>query len=105
MYAQDYLENEAECVGVENLKYSKSKGKEGVKNCEPRAKAKVARYNLALPAQLMTEIQSIADSECTTVLEVIRKFIKLGLVAVNAQRNNGRIILDQDGEKTIITML
>ena len=40
----------------------------------------VKRYNLALPEELFNEVQQIADKEHITVLEVLRRFIKLGLL-------------------------
>jgi hypothetical protein len=37
------------------------------------------RYNLDLPVDLFNELKQVADHQNTTMVEVIRKFIKLGL--------------------------
>jgi hypothetical protein len=43
------------------------------------------RYNVVLPAELFDQLQEVADQKHTTVLELIRRFIKLGLLAVRAE--------------------
>lgn len=43
------------------------------------------RYNVVLPEELFNELQEVADQKHTTVLELIRRFVKLGLLAVRAE--------------------
>jgi hypothetical protein len=43
------------------------------------------RFNVVLPAELLSDLEEIAEAKHTTVLELIRRFIKLGLLAVRAE--------------------
>jgi hypothetical protein len=47
------------------------------------------RYNLVLPAELFDELQEVADQKHTTVQELVRRFVKLGLLAVRAETTPG----------------
>ena len=42
-------------------------------------RGEMKRYSLELPVELFDEIRQIAHEQHTTVVDVIRKFIKLGL--------------------------
>lgn len=65
---------------------------------------KKKRYSLVLPQEVYDEVQCVADSEGTTVLEILRKFIKLGLIAVELEKkpNSALIIRTDDSEREII---
>ena len=56
------------------------------------------RYNLALPTELFEEIQNAADKENTTVVEMLRKFIKIGLLALDAQEKPGSALVIREGD-------
>lgn len=43
------------------------------------------RLNLALPDKLFNELQQLAESQDTSVTELLRRFIKLGLLAIKLQ--------------------
>jgi hypothetical protein len=58
----------------------------------------IKRYNLALPQELFDELQELADRQHTTVVELIRRFIKLGLIAVRVQENPDAALLIREGE-------
>ncbi|HEX8597355.1 MAG TPA: hypothetical protein VF952_02455 [Chloroflexia bacterium] len=60
---------------------------------------KLKRYNLALPHELFDQLEAIAEENHTTVVEVLRRFIKLGLVAVKAQKEENTTFLIREGEK------
>lgn len=105
MYAQESLGVNGGCVGVESSENKASKAKEADRAIEKQGKGKVSRYNLALPAILMDRLQDIAAEDCTTILEIIRRFIKLGLIAYQTQKEGGRIIIEKNGEKTILTVI
>ena len=45
------------------------------------------RYNLVLPQILFDELQRIADEKDTTVVEIIKRFIRLGLLVSNAEKS------------------
>lgn len=61
--------------------------------------AKTKRYNLVLPADLFTEIQRIAERDNTTVVEVFRKFIKLGLLADQIGNDPDSSLLIREGDQ------
>lgn len=59
----------------------------------------IKRYNLALPEEVFTEIQQIADENHTTMLEILRRFIKLGLIAHELEKNEDSALIIREGEK------
>ena len=59
----------------------------------------VKRYNLALPEELYGELQNLAENEHTTVLEIIRRFIKLGLIAVDVQNDPKSKLVIHEGKR------
>jgi len=65
---------------------------------------KTKRYNLTLPEGLFNEIQELADSKGTTVLAMLRKFIRLGLIVseLEDEPNSRLIIRTDDTEKEVI---
>ena len=67
---------------------------------------KLRRYNLVLPEELFDEIKKIADKRQTTVVEIIRKFMKLGLLAVQVEETPGSALLirENDVEREIILL-
>jgi len=62
------------------------------------------RYNLVLPEELFDEIQQIADNRQTSVVDILRRFIKLGLLADQIERSpdSGLFIREGNIEKHII---
>lgn len=66
----------------------------------------VKRYNLVLPEDLYNEVRRQADEHGTTVVELLRKFIKLGLLAMDVQEDpeSALIIREGDTEREIILL-
>ena len=65
----------------------------------PRSRpGKVKRYNLALPEDMFREVEQLAEQEHTTVLEVIRRSVKLGLLAASVQKTPGASLVIRQGE-------
>jgi hypothetical protein len=64
------------------------------------------RYSLVLPEDLFMAIQELADQRQTTVVDLIRRFIKLGLIAAKIEDTPGAalIIRDGDTERQIILL-
>ncbi len=60
--------------------------------------ATLKRYNLALPEDLFNEIQKLSDSQHITVLELLRRFIKLGLLVSKIQENPDSALFIREGE-------
>lgn len=105
MYSQEVLGSKGRDVCMENIEPKDAKQKERKKPIKREGKADVTRYNLSLPSPLMESLQKMADDECTTVLEIIRKFIKLGIILIESQKNGGKVILEQGGEKMILAVI
>lgn len=65
---------------------------------------RIKRYNLALPEDLFNELQQTADQRQTTVVELLRKFIKLGLLIIQTEDSSGSTfwLKEGDSEKQII---
>lgn len=61
------------------------------------SKAKLKRYNLALPEDLFREVELLAEREHTTVLEVIRRSVKLGLLIAQVQQTPGASFVIREG--------
>ena len=68
--------------------------------------AKVYRYNLALPQELFEELKDAAENRGTTVVEMLRKFIKLRLIVLEAQDkpDSALIIKEGDTERQIMIL-
>lgn len=64
------------------------------------------RYSLVLPEDLFTQVERLAEEEGTTVVEVLRRFTKLGLLATDIQRTPGASLLIRDaaGERQIVLL-
>lgn len=59
----------------------------------------VKRYNLILPEELYEAVQKIAESQHMMIIEVLRKFIKLGILAADiAQDPNSKLIIRETGK-------
>ena len=57
-------------------------------------------YNLVLPEILYLEVEKLAENRGTTVVEVLRKFIKLGLLAAKVEETDGSALLIREGDIT-----
>lgn len=59
--------------------------------------AQLKRYNLALPEDLFREVEELAGREHTTVLEVLRRSVKLGVLAARIQETPDAAIIIREG--------
>jgi ATP-dependent Clp protease ATP-binding subunit ClpC len=59
--------------------------------------AQVKRYNLALPEELFRDVERLAEREHTTVLEILRRSVKLGLIAARIQEQPDAAIIIREG--------
>jgi hypothetical protein len=57
------------------------------------------RYNLTLPAELFDEIQQLADERHTTVVDLLRRFIKLGLLAIKLEEDPDAALIIREGDQ------
>ena len=63
-----------------------------------RSDAKIYRYNLALPNELFEELKMVADEKGISVVEMLRKFIRLGLLALQIQDKPGSALIIREGD-------
>ncbi|MGE3541459.1 MAG: hypothetical protein AB7N91_29005 [Candidatus Tectimicrobiota bacterium] len=57
------------------------------------------RYSLVLPGQLFEAIQELAEERQTTVLEIIKKFLRLGLLVADAEKSPDSEFIIRKGER------
>lgn len=71
-----------------------------------RPARELKRYNLALPAELYDELQQVADQKQVTLVELLRKFIKLGLLATQLEdRPGAALLIRENGTDRQIVMI
>jgi hypothetical protein len=56
------------------------------------------RYQLVLPEELFAAVQQLADERQTTVVDLIRRFIKLGLIAATVEETPGAALIIREGD-------
>lgn len=64
------------------------------------------RYTLVIPQGMYDEVEQIAEQRHATVIDLLRKFIKLGILAVNLEDdpNAALVIREGDTEKEIMML-
>jgi hypothetical protein len=58
----------------------------------------VKRYNLVIPEELFEEVRHEAEKRGTTSVELLRKFIRLGLMAVRVQEDPASALILREGD-------
>lgn len=71
----------------------KSQQKEG------NERGKVKRYNLVLPNSLFDEVQALANEENVSILELLKRFIKIGLVVTKLSQSPNASFIIREGER------
>jgi hypothetical protein len=64
------------------------------------------RYNLVLPEELFEEVRQLAEDRNTAVVDVLRRFIKLGLLVARVEATPGAafVIREGDVEREVILL-
>lgn len=57
------------------------------------------RLHISLPNELYDELQAFADQKHTTVVDVLRRFIHLGLVVSRAEDDPNMALVIRDGDR------
>jgi hypothetical protein len=66
-------------------------------------KTQMKRYNLAVPTDMFDQLEELAEKRGTTVVELLRRFITLGLIVVQTQADGGEFLIREgDSERQII---
>jgi hypothetical protein len=69
-------------------------------------KLKTKRYNLILPINLFNQVQTLADEEGTSALELLKRFIRIGLVITKlTQSPDSTLVIRQDGRERELVLL
>jgi hypothetical protein len=58
----------------------------------------IKKYNLVLPKDLFHEVQKLAKARHTTVIEMFRKFIKLGLIVIQLEDSPDASLIIREGD-------
>lgn len=53
------------------------------------------RFNLNIPEDLFFQLEHIAKKNSVTTTELIRSFIKLGLIYCNVKDQNGKMFIEE----------
>lgn len=69
------------------------------------SREELKRYNLALPEGMFRQVVQLADREHTTVLEVIRRSVKLGLLVAEAQEAGAKLVIREGTSEREIVIL
>lgn len=70
-----------------------------------RKRTRTKRYNLVLPEELYDEVRLLADRSGTSVVELLRRFIKLGLIAAQIQNDPESALIIRDGKSETKVLL
>jgi hypothetical protein len=57
------------------------------------------RYNFVLPEELYQEVQTLAEQRHTTVVDLLRRFVKLGLIVAQAERSPDMAFILREGDR------
>lgn len=73
----------------------------------PPSKETTKRYNLALPTALFDELQQEADKRNVSVVELLRKFIKLGLIVIRLEdkKANAQLLIREGNTERQLVIL
>ena len=65
---------------------------------------RIKRYNLVLPEALYNDVQALAKNENVSVLELLKRFIKIGLVLTKISPDASIIIREGGKERELILL-
>jgi hypothetical protein len=65
----------------------------------PPAETGLKRFNVVLPDDLFREMQDLADRRHTSVVELMRRFCRLGLLVTRASETAGSAFILRDGDR------
>lgn len=60
---------------------------------------KIKRYHLAIPEELFDKVKKAANARNVTVVELLRRFIALGLIATRLNEEAGETLVIREGTK------
>jgi hypothetical protein len=57
------------------------------------------RYNLVLPSHLYEEVQTVANEQNTSIPELLKRFIKIGLLVAKLSQSPDTTLIIREGGK------
>ncbi len=84
-----HARNGTQVLGVEES------GKRAASNLKQRG---MKKYQIVVPESLFAEIEQIAASRQTTVIDIIRRFLKLGLLTAKIENNPNAALFIKEGD-------
>lgn len=63
------------------------------------------RYSLVLPIDIWDELEKVAAENGTTIIELIRRYLKLGLLVSQAEKKHQALLLRDDDKREEIRLL
>ena len=57
------------------------------------------RYNLVLPSHLYEEVQTFANEQNTSVLDLLKRFIKIGLIVAKLSQSPDTALIIREGDR------
>lgn len=73
--------------------------KNSLKREEQEKKIKTKRYNLMLPIGLYDQLHVLAEEQNTVVLELLKRFIKMGLAITELSQSSDARFIIREGDK------
>ncbi|MEW5873098.1 MAG: hypothetical protein AB1894_27815 [Chloroflexota bacterium] len=64
-----------------------------------RMKPETTRFNLTLPTKVVGELENIAEEYEVSVTDVMRAFLRIGLMVAKTQKDQNKAILVREGER------
>ncbi len=95
------LEDEARAAVMNSEKKFDGHGTKARRGRKPTLanQGKLKRYNLILPEDLYDAVQKIAEEQHMMVIEVLRKFIRLGILAADVGKDpDSKLIIREAGK-------
>lgn len=73
--------------------------KNSLKREEQEKKIKTKRYNLMLPIGLYDQLHVLAEEQNTVVLELLKRFIRMGLAITELSQSSDARFIIREGDK------
>lgn len=63
------------------------------------------RFNLTMPADTFSDLEEIARSESRPIVDVIRRFIALGMLVKQVQDRGAEVLIREDGQEDKLLLI
>lgn len=63
------------------------------------------RYNLTIPDELFNKMEEVAANEQTSVVDILKRYIKVGLLVDEVRSNGGKLLIRENNVDREIVIL